>query len=101
MSGEHFVTQLMTMVSTRWGQLPCYIHADSAMQECQRAIMDQPMGGISGDMPERREWVASLLGVLSQMVKALAHDAAFDNTLSDEKWSELVALLREEATDGR
>ncbi len=75
--------------------MPLQVYADRCLKEAKIAILDSPMRGNSGDMPEKREWIATVIGQVEQMVRSLAKDAAFDHTLAQEDWDTYVDQLRE------
>lgn len=69
------------------GWVAVKVYAELAVQLAARAIREQPMTGISGDHPERREDTAKLLETVAALVREMALDHACDGHLSDRDWA--------------
>ena len=54
-----------------------------------QAIREQPLDGISGDLPMHRKWLARELERLADMTRLLALDHACDGSFSEERWKRL------------
>lgn len=67
----------------------CYVYAEDAIKIAARAIREQPMDGLTGDHPERREQVAAELEHVAKKIRLLALDHACDSVLREEDWAEL------------
>lgn len=93
MSGEHFQTVLMETVKSRWGEIPCYMYAHTALLRCAEAIEEQPLGGLSGDMPDRRNYCAKLIRAVAATVEEMAYDAASDGAFTDEEWEGHLRII--------
>lgn len=72
--------------NARGGWSTCYLYAHTAMSIAADAIESQPMTGITGDHPERRQQAASVIREVVTLVKSLAADHAHDGTLTDDRW---------------
>ena len=85
--------------SPRWpdsdGWASCYCYAETAIELAARAVEEQPMTGISGDHPERREEAAAILRATAKAVRELALDHACDGELTDEDWIKAKGAIRD------
>ena len=72
----------------RWAT--CYVNAEQAVRIAAAAVRAQPMTGLTGDHPERRELVAGRLEALADLVRLLALDHACDAVLTDDAWHAAV-----------
>ena len=68
------------------GWVAVKVYAELAVQLAARAIREQPMDGLTGDHPEKREEVAAQLEHLAKRVRLLALDHACDGALTEEGW---------------
>ena len=66
----------------------CIAYAELAVKLAARAIREQPMEGLTGDHPEKREEVAAQLEHIAKRVRLLALDHACDGVLTEEEWAE-------------
>lgn len=69
------------------------LYAEHAIRIAADAVRDQPMDGISGDHPERREHTARILDAAAELVRVMALDDACDGTLTQERWDETMGRL--------
>jgi hypothetical protein len=72
------------------------LYAEDAVLLSARAIREQEMDGITGDHPEKREYVAALLERCAKLVRVLALDHAGDGALTDERWDEAMKQVSDE-----
>lgn len=73
------------------GWADCYLHAEHAVLIAAQAVRDEPMTGLTGDHPEKREQVALILEAAAKVARVLALDAACDGALTDERWQDAVS----------
>ena len=74
-------------------------YAEDVVRIAARAVREQPMDGITGDHPEKREQAALILDASADLVRRLALDSAYDSRLTDQRWAEMLANVRREAGD--
>ena len=74
-------------------------YAEDVVRIAARAVREQPMDGITGDHPEKREQAALILDASADLVRRLALDSAYDSRLTDQRWAEMLENLRREAGD--
>jgi hypothetical protein len=70
----------------RIGWVTCVLYAHDATELAARAVRETPMGGISGDYPERRAQAAAVIRAAGNLARVLAADAACDGQLTDAGW---------------
>lgn len=123
MSAEHFITPLTADMATdpdnhsqsllapsmsqepRWataGRINrddpvtwacCHLYAEQVVQIAAEAVRDQPMEGSTGDHPDKRHRVAAILDRTAKLVRLLALDDAYDGSLDEERWNEVLAQV--------
>lgn len=69
------------------GWAACIAYAELAIQLSARAIREQPMDGLTGDHPEKREDTALLLEAVAKLVREMALDHAHDGVLTEDDWT--------------
>lgn len=67
----------------------CMLYAEDAVRLAAKAIREQPLDGISGDLPMHRKWLARELERLADMTRLLALDHACDGAFNEERWKKV------------
>lgn len=75
----------------------CHLYAEGAVKLAASTVRSDPMDGLTGDHPERREQAASVLEAAARLVRLLALDDAYDSTLTSESWERQLAAIRDAA----
>lgn len=70
------------------GWVAVHAYAERLVQVAAEAVRTQEMRGLSGDHPEKREWLADELERLAGLVRMLALDHACDAHVTDQSWAE-------------
>lgn len=76
------------------GWAVCHPYAHQVLELAARAIEEQPMSGISGDHPEKREQVVALIRATAALVEELAADHACESFLEPERWQQALDRVR-------
>ncbi len=81
------------------GWVSAYLYAHDAIELAAQSVEGEPMRGITGDHPDKREALAKILRACVVAVKELAADSACDGALTDEDWSDalddIIAAVKE------
>lgn len=83
----------------RGGWASCYLYAHTTMSDILAPVVETDvMTGLTGDHPQKRQQAADIIRATAKLVRGLALDDAFDGSMTDEYWAELLVGVRDAAT---
>lgn len=74
------------------------VHAHDAILIAARVVASTPTDGVSGDLPAERAQAARVVEAAGMLVRCLALDAAHDAAWTRERWLQLLAAVRDAAS---
>lgn len=77
---------------TRWAA--CHLNAEMAVRVAAETVRSQVMEGLTGDHPDEREFTATLLHAVADLVRDLALDHACDGAFVETMWTLRLDAIR-------
>lgn len=71
----------------------CAMYAEDVLRIAADTIAATPMTGLTGDHPDKREQISSIIQTCADLVRALALDSACDAELRTDAWDRGILML--------